>query len=61
MVPAVAAGLLVQLYGARLFRGFVDMQDRLPWAAQAVVLALLGGFILRMGPDGVMPFIYFQF
>ena len=61
VVPAVAAGLLVQLYGARLFRGFVDMQDRLPWAAQAVVLALLGGFILRMGPDGVMPFIYFQF
>ena len=61
VVPAVAAVLLVQLYGARLFRGFVDMQDRLPWAAQAVVLALLGGFILRMGPDGVMPFIYFQF
>ena len=61
VVPAVAAGRLVQLYGARLFRGFVDMQDRLPWAAQAVVLALLGGFILRMGPDGVMPFIYFQF
>lgn len=60
-VPAVAAGLLVQLYGARLFRSFVDVQDRLPWAAQAVVLALLGGFILRMGPDGVMPFIYFQF
>lgn len=60
-VPAVAAGLLVQMYGARLFRAFVDMQDRLPWAAQAVVLAIAGGFILRMGPDGVMPFIYFQF
>ena len=28
---------------------------------QAVVLALVGGFILKMGPDGVMPFIYFQF
>ena len=27
----------------------------------AVVLALVGGFILKMGPDGVMPFIYFQF
>ena len=46
---------------ARLFAAFVDVQERLPWAVQAVVLALVGGFILKMGPDGVMPFIYFQF
>lgn len=61
VIPAVAVGLLIQIGGARLFRLFVDVQDRLPWAAQALVLALVGGFILKMGPDGVMPFIYFQF
>lgn len=61
VIPAVAVGLAIQLFGARLFAAFVDVQERLPWVAQAVVLALVGGFILKMGPDGVMPFIYFQF
>ena len=61
VIPAVLIGLALQLFGARLFAAFVDAQERLPWAVQAVVLALVGGFILKMGPDGVMPFIYFQF
>lgn len=61
VIPAVLTGLLLQLVGRRLFVAFVDMQERLPWAVQAVTLALLGGMILHMGPDGVMPFIYFQF
>ena len=52
VIPAVLIGLALQLG---------DAQERLPWAVQAVVLALVGGFILKMGPDGVMPFIYFQF
>ena len=61
VIPAVLIGLALQLFGARLFAAFVDAQERLPWAVQAVVLAFVGGFILKMGPDGVMPFIYFQF
>ena len=61
VIPAVLIGLALQLFGARLFAAFVDAQERLPWAVQAVVLALVGGFILKMGPDGVIPFIYFQF
>ena len=61
VIPAVLAGLLIQIVGGRLFRAFVGVQTRLPWAAQALVLALLGGLILKLGPDGVMPFIYFQF
>ena len=61
VIPAVLIGLALQFFGARLFAAFVDAQERLPWAVQAVVLALVGGFILKMGPDGVMPFIYFQF
>lgn len=61
VIPAVLTGLLIQLVGRRLFVAFVGIQERLPWAVQAVTLALLGGMILHMGPDGVMPFIYFQF
>ena len=61
VIPAILAGFLVQLYGRRLFTGFLSFQERLPWYGQAIVLALVGGFILKMGPDGVMPFIYFQF
>lgn len=61
VIPAILAGLLIQLYGKRLFDAFIAVQERLPWFVQAVILALLGGLILKMGPDGVMPFIYFQF
>lgn len=61
VIPAVLAGLLVQLLGKRLFTFFVAAQGRLPWLLQAVVLAVLGSMVLKMGPDGVMPFIYFQF
>ncbi len=61
VIPAVLIGLAIQIWGARLFTFFVDMQERLPWPVQAAVLALVGGFVLKMGPDGVMPFIYFQF
>ncbi|MEG1610790.1 MAG: MBOAT family O-acyltransferase [Bilophila sp.] len=61
VIPAILIGLLVQVVGRPLFGAFVDMQERLPWPLQAITLALLGGMILHMGPDGVMPFIYFQF
>ena len=61
VLPAIFIGLALQLFGGRLFRAFVSVQERLPWPLQAVVLALLGTAVLKMGPDGVMPFIYFQF
>ena len=61
VIPAVLAGFAVQIWGERLFTAFTAVQARLPWVLQAVTLALAGGFILKMGPDGVLPFIYFQF
>ncbi len=61
VIPAILAGFLIQLYGRHLFYAFIHMQERLPWYVQAFVLSLIGGLILKMGPDGVMPFIYFQF
>ncbi len=60
-VPAVLAGLLLQKAGRPLFHVFVRFQERLSWPAQAAVCALICGAILKLGPDGVLPFIYFQF
>lgn len=58
---AILAGFAVQIGGKALFRAFTTFQIWLPWPAQAVVLAFLTGMILKLGPDGVLPFIYFQF
>lgn len=61
VIPAILTGFFIQVVGKYVFSGFVAMQERLPWPVQAFVLALLGGLILNMGPDGVLPFIYFKF
>lgn len=61
VIPAILAGLLIQILGKHLLTFFVAAQGRLPWLMQAIVLAVLGSTVLKMGPDGVMPFIYFQF
>lgn len=60
-IPAVLAAFAIQLWGGRFFAAFAGVQARLPWALQSVIAALAAGCILKMGPDGVMPFIYFQF
>lgn len=60
-IPAVFMGLLLQKTGRPLLHHFVTFQERLPWPVQAAVLALLCSAILKLGPDGVLPFIYFQF
>ena len=61
VIPAILSGLLVQYFGRRIRLSFLVLQKKLPFPVQAIVLAFLGGLILKMGPDGVMPFIYFQF
>jgi hypothetical protein len=61
VIPALLAGLGMQLVGGRLHDGFVRLQGRLPVWAQSVTVALITILILKLGPDGVLPFIYFQF
>lgn len=53
--------LLLQWFGPTCFNKFAAAMSRLPWVMQAMVAGLLGGGILAMGPDGVLPFIYFYF
>ncbi len=60
-IPAVLTAFAIQIWGSQIFNLFTSLQTRLPWVLQALVLALAGGLILQMGPDGVLPFIYFQF
>ncbi|MDR1359898.1 MAG: MBOAT family protein, partial [Deltaproteobacteria bacterium] len=60
-LPVIAIAFFSQLVGGEILRRFVFVQTRLPLAAGAACLALLSALILRLGPDGVLPFIYFQF
>ena len=49
---------LLHLTGRDVFRkGF----EWLPFPAQGVALGVISACILKLGPDGVLPFIYFQF
>lgn len=57
----IAAGLALQWCGGPCMRVFTAIQSKLPWPVQAVVVAFLGGVILNLGPEGVLPFIYFDF
>ncbi len=58
LVLLVVAVQQMHVSGKDLFRkGF----ERLPFPVQGVALGLVTACILKLGPDGVLPFIYFQF
>lgn len=61
VIPAIAIGLLLNFFGPWLQKTYLEFQRRLPLPLQVVVIALICIIILRMGPEGVLPFIYFQF
>jgi D-alanyl-lipoteichoic acid acyltransferase DltB (MBOAT superfamily) len=58
---AIAVGIGSQYLPARVPRLVMARFSRLPVAGQAVVLALALMLTSAMGPEGVAPFIYFQF
>ncbi|MDR1390056.1 MAG: hypothetical protein LBJ31_08775 [Treponema sp.] len=59
--PAMLAGFLLQAAGPPAYRWAMRAGRRIPWPLFAVLCALIAGLILRMGPEGVMPFIYFSY
>lgn len=61
VIPVLLTGLLIQVIGPYILTSFINFQKRLHWIIQAFVLAFICSIILKMGPDGIMPFIYFQF
>lgn len=58
---AIGLGFFIQVWGERCYRFFSLLQARLPWQAQGVAVGLGVTIIMAMGPDGVLPFIYFRF
>ncbi len=60
-VLIILLGLFMQWIGPACFRAFTGLQSRLPWPLQAIIVGLLGGVILSIAPEGVLPFIYFNF
>ncbi len=58
---AILVGFALQWGGAPLMRAFTQMQSRLPWGAQIAAVIVIAQTILMMGPEGVLPFIYFSF
>lgn len=61
IVIATLCGLLLQFTGPWIFSRYTVLQSRFPWYIQACIVALLGGLIMNMGPEGMLPFIYFNF
>ncbi len=60
-LAAMLAGFALQWVGAPLFRVWMAGQSRLPWVLQVLVVVLLAEGLLLLGPEGVLPFIYFNF
>ncbi len=61
VLVAIVCTMLTQIVGARLFKTFVYFIHKQWVPVQIAVFAVLCAFILKLGPDGVLPFIYFQF
>lgn len=60
-LPAIVFCLLMQYMGPRVTTACRTVQRRMPWYAQGIAAALLVTLVFCMGPDGVLPFIYFGF
>ncbi len=62
LVPvAILVTMLTQIFGAQIFKAFVACVQKLWLCVQVLVYAVFCALILKLGPDGVLPFIYFQF
>ncbi len=58
---AIFAGLSLQKFGTFFFQYFVNLQKKLSPVLQGMLLGIILAIIFLLGPDGVLPFIYFQF
>lgn len=61
VIVALVWGLLLQYCGPSLYRVFSHALGWLPWPVQALLAGLCAAFILNMGPEGTLPFIYTNF
>ena len=61
MVALIALGLAGQFLPERLFEGTAEALGRMPVWGLGVTAGIVVAAINALGPEGVAPFIYFQF
>jgi len=62
VLPLMVAGVVgLQALRLNVLATCPEWLRRLPAPAMGVALGVLGAVIVRLGPDGVLPFIYFSF
>lgn len=61
VVPAILTGLALQIWERPAQGWYLHLQNRLPLPLQGLTIAVICLIILKLGPEGVLPFIYFQF
>lgn len=61
LTAVVVAVIGVQAFGVRGLGCCPDWMRALPAPALGAVVGVLGAVIVRLGPDGMLPFIYFAF
>lgn len=61
VIPAILVGLLIQFFGHHIQNGYLTLQSKLPVYAQGLVISIICIIIIQMGPDLILPFIYFSF
>ena len=61
VVVAAVWGLALAVSSGQLYRRVSCALAALPWPLQALLAGLAGAFILNMGPEGTLPFIYVNF
>ena len=60
-LAAIGMGFVLQLWGKNVMALCLRWQAMLPWQVQGAAVGLAGCVIMAMGPEGVLPFIYFRF
>lgn len=60
-IPAITAGMALQIWGSLWHDVCMRKLVAIPCYVRGVLIGVVGACIMSMGPDGVLPFIYFGF
>lgn len=61
VLAAIFCAFAVQCVGKYSFNGFAFVLEKVWYPFKLVIITLFCSIIFKLGPDGVLPFIYFQF
>ena len=61
VLGAISCAFLIQFIGKYGFDSLSFVLEKLWYPFKLMLITLLCAIIFKLGPDGVLPFIYFQF